>query len=52
MTQGKTHTQIQIKKLSLRGNRSNLAFFNEIATHLILPLAGLAMTEWDKGFGS
>jgi len=26
---------------------SNLAFFNGIAAHLIPPLAGLAMTEWN-----
>ena len=25
----------QFRELSLRGNRSNLAFFNEIATHLL-----------------
>jgi hypothetical protein len=26
------------------------AFFDEIATHLFPLLAGLAMTEWEKGF--
>jgi len=37
------------RKLSLRVNR-NLAFFDAIATHLFPLLAGLAMTEWEKGF--
>jgi hypothetical protein len=42
--------KFRFRKFSLRGNRSNLALFNEIAAHLSGASQGLAMTRGASGF--